>query len=207
MKKYTKNDNSIIIGGNSGFADKVFENLLEERKIIINTEIDPDVVETIILQIIKFNKEDKDLPVEQRKPIVLLISSGGGDVISGLGVIDAIQNSKTPVHAVVLTMAYSMAFLIYVVCHKRYMLPNSSLLIHDGSMAMMGSANKVKDLQEFYGKLDLKLKQIVVNHSKITSREYEKNKDRELYLFPEDAAKKGLVDGVVYQDVNIDDIF
>jgi ATP-dependent Clp protease protease subunit len=155
----------------------------------------------------KFNKEDKGIPVEQRKPITLLISSGGGDVVFGLGVIDVIKNSKTPVHGIVLTVAYSMAFLIYAVCHKRYMLPSSSLLIHDGSMAMMGTANKVKDLQSFYNKLDSKLKEIVINHSNITNREYERNKDRELYLFPEESKKKNLCDGIIYVDVDVDDIF
>lgn len=196
-----------VIIEDTSFPDSVYDEFLDDRKIVINDQIDSGVVERIILQILKFNRDDKGLPVEDRKPILLLISSPGGDVMSGLGVIDVIGNSKTPVHAITLTYAYSMALLIFLKCHKRYMMPSSSLLLHDGNTAMTGSANKVKDLQKFYDKLDLKLKNIVLERSKITNKEYDKIKDRELYLFPEEAIKKGLCDGIIYKDIDIDDIF
>lgn len=207
MKKGKNLNDGTVVVEDTGFADSIYNTFLEDRKIIINDVIDSNLIERVVLQILKFNAEDKGVPVEEREPITLLISSPGGEVISGLGVIDAIKNSKTPINAIVLTCAYSMAFLIFIACHKRYMMPSASLLLHDGSTAMTGSANKVKDLQQFYDKLDSKLKDVIIKNSKITAKEYERNKDRELYLFPEEAIKKGLCDGIIYKDIDIDDIF
>jgi ATP-dependent Clp protease protease subunit len=161
-------DEVVLTGGN-GFFDRVFEENLNQRKIILNDEISNNVVETMIMQILKFNEQDKNIPTDKRKPIFIYFCSPGGDVLTGLTTIDVIKNSKTPIYGVIVGYGYSMSALMFTACHKRIMLPSASLLIHDGSTTLSGSNNKVKDLQKFYGKLDEKVKNIVVNNSKITS--------------------------------------
>jgi ATP-dependent Clp protease, protease subunit len=202
-----KRNNDVMLNmGGSDFIDKTFEEHLKERKIIINSEVTQDLIETVILQIMKFNKEDKDIPVCKRKPIRLYISSGGGDVFTGLGVVDTIINSKTKIQGLVLTYGYSMGAVIFSACHERFMMPTASLLIHDGQTSLSGSANKVKDIQKFYNRIDDKLKEVIVSKSKITKQEYEENMDRELYMIADECKEKGLCDFIIGVDCELDEI-
>ena len=97
----------------SGFVDEVFYlKDLQQRKMYLTDEISQATVTDIIRHIMQINREDMGLPIENRKPIILYISSKGGDERSGYGLIDAIENSATPVYTVNIGYEYSMAFLI-----------------------------------------------------------------------------------------------
>jgi ATP-dependent Clp protease protease subunit len=156
--------------------------------------------------IIKWNKEDKGLPEKDRKPIRLYINSVGGSVIVGLTLCDLIKQSKTPVKAITLAYCYSMGGIIFASCSERYMFNSSSMLIHDGSMCLSGSSNKVKDLQKFYEKIDERVKNIIVENSNISGDEYDEHSDRELYLMATECKEKGLCDYIVGQDCDFDEI-
>lgn len=190
----------------SQFFEKTFEENLKKRKIVLNDEVSQDVIETIVLQILKYNEEDKDIPAEKRKTIFIYVNSVGGDVFNGLACCTVIKQSITPVVGVVLGYAYSMGGLIFLSCHKRLMLPTSSLLIHDGSTTLSGSNNKVKDLQKFYAKIDDVIKNIIVDNSKISSEEYDENVDRELYLMADECKQKGLCDAILGVDCGLGEI-
>jgi ATP-dependent protease ClpP protease subunit len=99
-----------------------------------------------------------------------------------------------------------MGGIIFASCKERYMFNSTSLLIHDGSMSLSGSSNKVKDLQKFYEKIDERVKKIIVENSSITSEEYDEHSDRELYLMANDCKEKGLCDYIVGQDCGFDEI-
>ena len=101
-------------------VERVFEDGLKDRKLVLNEEIYESTLERFTLQIMKWNKEDLGLPVEKRKPIKIYINSPGGGVSSGMALIDIIKLSKTPVYAYVIGYACSMGGVILVACHKRY---------------------------------------------------------------------------------------
>ena len=49
-----------LLGGNGvDFFQQVFEENLEDRRILINDGIDSGVIEKVVMQIMKYNKEDK----------------------------------------------------------------------------------------------------------------------------------------------------
>ena len=54
---------------------EIIKTNLSERKLLINTEISDALIERIVLMILKWNKEDKNLPVEKRKKIILYLNS------------------------------------------------------------------------------------------------------------------------------------
>lgn len=83
---------------------------LKNRKLTLNQDIDQYVIDEVVSHIMRYNKEDKDVPPEERKPIILYIVSNGGEVDSGFELIDVILNSKTPVYTVNLGYQYSMGF-------------------------------------------------------------------------------------------------
>lgn len=180
---------------------------LNDRKIILNTPIDEDVLENIILYILAWNKEDKGLPKDKRKPIWLYVNSPGGDMINGWNVIDIIENSETPVYTVCFAECASMAFHIYIAGHKRYCFKNSILLIHDGEIQISNSSSKAKDTMKFIESLDERTKEHVLSHTNISSEFYDSIYDTEYYLFGNAEGKElGCVDYIIGEDVPIDTI-
>lgn len=174
---------------------------LSQRKIILNDVIDEDVMRNVTLHILQWNKEDKDIPVEKRKPIWLYLNSPGGDVTEGLNVIDVIKSSETPVYTVCFSTCASMAFHLFIAGHKRYCFKNSILLIHDGEVSISNSSSKAKDTMKFIECLDERIKKHVLENTKITAEFYESIYDTEYYLFANDKGKElGCVDYIIGED-------
>ena len=178
-------------------SDEQFRDLLKERKILINENIDDWVIDDIVMNIFKWNKEDKGVSVEERQPIRIYISTLGGAVDCGFSLIDAIKLSKTPVYTINIGDAYSMGFLIGLAGHKRYTLPNATFLLHDGSTGVVNSMSKVSDTAKFYSEMEERIKKYVLENSKLTSKMYNKKYGNEWYMYPEEAIKYGFVDEIV----------
>lgn len=187
-----------------GIIDKVYAENLKSRKIVINQEINDDIVEMATLQILKFNAMDKGKDVKDRQPIILYLSSNGGDVASGMTLIDAIQHSKTKVIGVLIGKAYSMMSYILMACHDRVAFPNSTILIHDGGFGVSNSSGKAKDAVRFYEKQDDNIKEFVLTTTKINSELYDSKLDREWYLFASEGKELGIVDKILGVDVDLD---
>lgn len=66
--------------------------------------------------------------------------------------------------------------------------------------------NKGKDIQKFYNTLDEKMTAFLINHTKMTAAFLEDIKDREYYMFPEEAKELGVVDKIIGTDCDIDEI-
>ena len=109
-------------------------------------------------QIIDCNRIDEGKSPAEREPIRLYINSPGGDVTEGFALISAMELSKTPIHTINMGQWSSMAFLIGIAGHKRFSLPKASFLMHDGSIFLYGSANKVKDRIEFENRAGVEIK-------------------------------------------------
>jgi len=197
----------LSVSGGVSFFDKVFEENLKNRKLIFNDDVDQDVVETIVLQIFKCNKEDKDIPIEKRKPIYIYINSMGGEIANGYIIIDAIECSKTPVYAVVLGYAYSMGGLILLAAKKKYAFRNSTILLHDGSMGAVTSGSKFKDIAKFYDTMNERIKEFVLSKTKMTPEYYDSKYEKEFYMYADAEAKElGIVDYIIGEDCELDEI-
>lgn len=190
----------------TGLSDIFLYQDLQQRKLFLEDEINTYTVSDIIKNIMQYNADDKDVPVEERKPILLYISSNGGDVDAGFSLIDAIICSKTPVYTINLARAYSMGFLIYIAGHKRYSYPNARFLLHDGSSFVYDSSNKVMDRMRFEEKSEERIKQYVLSHSSITEELYDSNARVEWWCFPEDAKKYGFIDFIIGVDCELGEV-
>lgn len=178
-----------------------------DRKLWFTEEIDGYNVNNIIYSILKYNAQDKEIAQEKRKPIILYLSSIGGDTIEGLSLISAIESSVTPVHTVVLGNAASMALIIALVGHKRYCMPNAVYLMHDGFIGDMDSLNKLRDRMMFItGTVEDRIKSIILNHTSLTKKLYDEKYRQEWYFFPDVAKKYGFVDYIIGEDCELDEI-
>jgi ATP-dependent Clp protease protease subunit len=180
---------------------------LEGRRLYINFGIDESVIESIVYQIMRFNREDKGKPVEERTPIKLFINSPGGDVCAGYGLIDAILTSKTPVYTINQAMCASMGFLIFIAGDKRYTMPHSEFLMHDGSTAGWDSTAKMKDRMDFeLGELEQMTREYILSRTQITEDMYKEKYRVEWYFLPKLAKEIGVADYIIGEDCDIDEI-
>lgn len=191
----------------AGLVDELFYlKDLKQRKLFLNADVDQFSVFDIVKHIMQFNKEDKGIPVESRRPILLYVTSNGGEVDSGFELIDIIQSSKTPVYTINLGYQYSMGFLIGLAGHKRYATPNAKFLMHDGSNFIYNSGAKAQDQMEFQKRIEERIKSYILSRSKISSEEYDSKLRVEWYLFADEAKEKGFVDTIIGVDCDINEI-
>lgn len=202
-------ENNAVIEGvyNYVYSDRYEMEDVENRRMYINSGIDEYVVTDLAYHIMRYNRLDKDIPVEDRKPIILYINSPGGNVTDGYALIDAMMLSKTPVYTVNLGIAYSMGFLIFIAGQKRFSMPSATFLCHDGASGGFDSMNKLKDRIEFEtGQMEQHTEEYVLERTGISKKQYRDNQRKEWYFYPDEAKKLGVVTHIVGKDCTIDEI-
>ena len=117
-------------------AYDIYSRLLRERIIFLGDAIDDHLANLIIAQLLFLESEDPE------KDISLYINSPGGVVTSGLAIYDTMQYLRAPVSTICIGMAASMAAVLLAAGAKgkRYALPNSRIMIHQGSGGFRGNA-------------------------------------------------------------------
>lgn len=180
-----------------------FYRRLREREIVWNDVINDCMID-IPLYIFKWNKEDAEIPVEERKPIKIFINSNGGDVNVTLFTASVIALSKTPVITIGMGRAYSSGGLLLMAGHKRLIFDTTSILIHDGSTGAIGDTGKVLDNLEFTKESEERVMNFILSHTKIPKELMKENYRRDWFMFSDDAIKYGIADKII---TSIDEIF
>ncbi len=124
----------------------------------------------------------------------------------GFELIDTIRASKTPVYTINVGYAYSMGFLIMLAGHKRFSMPSSKFLLHDGSNFAWGSSAKIRDQMAFQEKFEARVKDYIISRTNITPKEYDKKYRVEWYMFADEAKAYGVIDSIVGVDTDLDSV-
>lgn len=169
---------------------------LENRVIWIDDEINLFTL-SVIQYIIYWNKADKDVPIEERKPIKLLFFTQGGMLDIYNSVADVIEMSETPVYGFNMGVCASAGAFIFLSCHRRFMLPNAYFLFHKGSIGFSGNATDVLSLIEDYQEQLELLVQSVVAKTDFTEEEMAEKIMSDFYVRAPLALEKKVVDKVV----------
>ena len=170
---------------------------LSQRTIWVNEEITGDLTNELTHYIIKWNREDKDIPEMDRKPIKLLFDSPGGDLDAQAAICSMIELSKTPIIGIAIGMVASAASLIYLTCHVRLALKSSYFILHKGSATLSGDFENIMNSIDDYKKEVEKMVKVVVNHSNYTPEEVEEHMKKDWYVRAQEALDKGLVDEII----------
>ena len=152
-----------------------------QRKIWLDDDIGYNVIEIQRL-IMRWNIADKGVAPEMRKPIWLYIMSYGGDLDYMWSLIDTIEMSRTPVYTVNVGVAASAASLIFLAGHKRYMLPKSNLIIHEGSAQLAGDAIKVMDQSESYKQQLTQMKDYILERTEIPRNQLMRKRSNDWFV-------------------------
>ena len=148
----------------------------ENRTLFLNNEVNEDVFDSLVYMIMKYNRDDKGKPIEERTPIKIYINTPGGSVSDGFGLIDAIIASNTPVYTINQATCYSMGFLIFLAGDKRFSMPNATFLCHEGSGFSFGAISKIKERLEFETiQMEKHIMDYIVSRTNISEELYKAN--------------------------------
>ena len=175
----------------------------KERKIYLNFEIGPMLIDLATKYILRWNKEDEDYQVElkNRQPIDIYIDSPGGSLQHCLSFIDILKMSKTPIRLICLSSALSAGALIFMCKGEnitRLIVPHGSVLIHQGSInAGDSQTHAFLDVAESVKKIEAKVKEYVLANTTISKQLYTRNLKKEWWIDAEEAIQLGIADKII----------
>ena len=177
----------------------IYSRLLKERIIFIGTPIDDHVADLVVAQLLYLQSEDP------KRDINIYINSPGGSVYAGLAIYDTMQFVTCDVSTTCLGMAMSMgAFLLAGGAkNKRYVLPNSTVLIHQPLGGAEGQATDIEITAKEIVRLRTKLYDIMAFHTngKKTVEDIRRDADRNFFMSAQDAVDYGLADELLERPV------
>lgn len=174
----------------------------KERIIHLDKDINDDLFNEIWL-ILYWNREDEknNLTPEQRIPIKIYCHSYGGNLDSAFALIDVMNLSKTPIYTYNMNACMSAGALIFINGHKRFSMPLSTVLFHQGEGGAQGGFSQVVAQTENYKKLIGMLKTNILAHTNIPKATLDRNFKKEWYIYVEEQIKMGVSDYII-TDIN-----
>lgn len=174
-------------------AFDIYSRLLKERIIFLGEEVNEHTANIVVAQLLHLAYEDPS------KDISLYINSPGGSVSDGLAIYDTMQFIKPDVATYGIGMQASMGAFLLSSGHKgkRYLLPNSRVMIHQPSS---GTQGKVTD-QEITLRESIRIKKLLNEIlAANTGQKYakiEKDSDRDFWMDAKEAVEYGIADKIV----------
>ncbi len=174
-------------------AYDIYSRLLKERIVFLGSPITDDVANIVIAQLLFLDSQDP------KKDITLYLNTPGGVVYSGLAIYDTMEFVKADVSTVCVGVAASMGAVLLVAGAKgkRFMLPNSQVLLHQVMGGAEGQAIDVDIAARQIIKTKDKLNQILAKHTGQNIKKIEKDTDRDFYMTAEEAKQYGLIDKII----------
>ena len=174
-------------------AYDIYSRLLKERVIFLVGPINDSMANLIVAQLLFLESENPD------KDINLYINSPGGSVSAGLAIYDTMQFIKPDVSTLCTGLAASMgAFLLAAGAKgKRFILPNSRVMIHQPSGGFSGQASDIEIHAKEVLYLKRRLNEMMAQHTGQPIDVIDRDTDRDNFMGSEEAVKYGLVDKVL----------
>lgn len=173
-----------------------FNHLFNHRTIVLNSEIDENILETVVLPLKEFERDDIS------SPITLILNTPGGSVADGLMLCNVIDNYTKPLQIIVPSYSCSMGTIILCsgnknpnVSKKAY--PFSFALFHSGQTYVGGESTSVDDVIDFNRSVDNKIRDYVINNTKITQELYTAHHRKQWYISAEEMLEYGLIDEII----------
>jgi len=173
-------------------AYDIYSRLLKERIIFIGDAIEDHLANLVIAQLLFLESEDPE------KDISLYINSPGGVVTAGLAIYDTMQYLRAPVSTICLGQAASMAAVLLAAGAKgkRYALPHSRIMIHQGSGGFRGNAPDAMIQMKEWELLVQMNHEILSRHTGQPLEKVARDTDRDRFMSPEEAKDYGIIDAV-----------
>lgn len=177
-------------------TDSVYERLLQERIVVLGSEVNDDVANRITAQLLLLAAEDSESDIR------FYINSPGGSVTSGFAIYDTMQLIEPDVATYAMGLAASMGqFLLSSGAPgKRYSLPHARILMHQPSAGVAGTASDIAIQAEVFGKWKQELARITADQTGQTVEQIIRDGDRDRWFTAEEARVYGFVDHVLTRE-------
>lgn len=171
----------------------IYSRLLRDRIILLGTPIDDQISNLIVAQLLFLESEDPD------QDVYLYINSPGGSVSAGLAIYDTIQYIRCPVNTICMGMAASMGAVLLASGEKgkRFVLPNSRIMIHQPLGGAQGQASDIEIQAKEIIRLREVLNQILAKHTGQRMDDIMIHTDRDRYMSAQDAVSYGIADKII----------
>ena len=172
----------------------IFSRLLKDNVIFLGQPVDDTVSNIIIAQLLFLEAENPE------KDISVYINSPGGSITAGLAIYDTMQYVKPDIQTICIGQAASMAAVLLAAGKKgkRYVLPNSRVLIHQPLMhGLGGQASEIDINAKDIMRMKSRMNQILANHTGQPVEKVDRDTDRDYILQAAEAVEYGLVDQVI----------
>ena len=170
----------------------IFSKLLKNRIIMLTGEIDDNLANTVVAELLYLDSLNHD-------DISIYINSPGGSVTAGLSIYDTMNFIKSDVSTICLGSAASMAaFLLSSGTKgKRYILPNSEVMIHQPLGGVSGQATEIKIAAEHILKIRDKLNLILSANTGKSLDTIKNDTERDNFMDSSEALDYGIIDKII----------
>ena len=172
----------------------IFSRLLNDRIIFLGEEINSVSANLVVAQLLHLESQDAE------KDISLYINSPGGEVYSGLAILDTMNFIKPQVSTICVGMAASMAAVLLSAGAKgkRLALPNAEIMIHQPSA---GTQGQITDMAIHLKRLEIikkRMNHILADNTGKPLEVVTADCERDNFMSAEEAKEYGLIDKVIY---------
>jgi ATP-dependent Clp protease protease subunit len=171
----------------------IYSRLLRERVIFLGEPIDDQVANLVVAQLLHLESDDPD------KDVNLYINCPGGSIYAGLAIYDTMQFIKPEVATTCVGMAMSMGSIILAGGKegKRSALPNSKVMIHQGSAGFQGTPADIEIQAREVLDLKRRMEGILSKHTGQPEDKIHTDMDRDYYMNAHEALAYGIIDNVI----------
>jgi ATP-dependent Clp protease protease subunit len=174
-------------------AYDIYSRLLKDRIVFLGTEVNDQVANAIIAQLIFLDYENPE------QDIRLYINSPGGEVYSGMSIYDTMQMVRCDVATYCVGLAASMAAVLLAAGakEKRFALPNSRILIHQGSAGFSGAVPDVEVVARETLRMTTQVTEILSLHTGQPFERVMRDTERDYYMSTQEAREYGMIDHIL----------
>ena len=173
--------------------DSVYEQLMGDRIVFLGSEVTDEVANRIIAQLLLLAADDP------RKEITFYINSPGGSVTAGMAIYDTMRHIQPDVSTWGLGFVASMGqFLLSSgTPGKRYLLPNTRVVMHQPSAGIGGVATDIAIQAEVFAAMKRRMAEITARQTGQPVERITADADRDRWFDAEAALAYGFVDHIV----------
>jgi ATP-dependent Clp protease protease subunit len=171
----------------------IYSRLLKERVVFLVGPVNDMTANLVVAQLLFLEAENPD------KDISFYINSPGGSVTAGMAIYDTMQFIKPDVSTLCTGQAASMGALLLTAGAKgkRFILPNSRVMIHQPLGGFQGQASDIEIHAKEILFLRERLNQIMAHHTGQSLKSVANDTDRDNFMSAEQAVTYGLVDKII----------
>jgi len=170
----------------------LFSLLMKDRIIFVRGQFEQDMADIIVAQLLYLESADKNADIN------MYINSPGGEISSMYAIYDTMSYIKNDIVTIGMgTVASASSFILAAGLQgKRFVLPNTLIMLHELSSGMDGKYHEMKNRFEHTQMLYDKMAKHYAEFTGQKLSKIKKDMKKDYYMTAEEALEYGLVDAI-----------